>query len=56
VQILRLAGDPLLRERIRRTASAAVGGRTWEAALDQLAGGYHIVLDAAGTGLDRKVA
>jgi glycosyltransferase involved in cell wall biosynthesis/predicted metal-dependent phosphoesterase TrpH len=55
-QVLRLAGDPLLRERIRRTASAAVSGQTWEAALDQLAGGYQIVLDAAGTGLDRKVA
>ena len=55
-EVLRLAHDPWMRERIRRTASAAVSGRTWEAALDQLASGYHVVLNAAASGVDRKVA
>jgi glycosyltransferase involved in cell wall biosynthesis len=37
---------PLLRERIRRGALAAVRGRSWEAALDRLAAAYRIALAA----------
>ncbi len=55
-ELLRLAGETLLRERIRRTALAAVRGRTWEAALEQLAVGYRIALDDGAAGAPRKVA
>jgi glycosyltransferase involved in cell wall biosynthesis/predicted metal-dependent phosphoesterase TrpH len=54
--VLRLADAPLLRERIRRAALAAVRGRTWEASLEQLAAGYTVALAQRGPGLERRVA
>jgi glycosyltransferase involved in cell wall biosynthesis/predicted metal-dependent phosphoesterase TrpH len=54
--LLRLSGEQLLRERIRRTALAAVQGRTWEAAMEQLAAGYRAVLEDAPVSQGRKVA
>jgi hypothetical protein len=45
-ELLRVTGEPLLRERLRRTARAAVSGRSWEAALGQLAASYRGVLQA----------
>jgi glycosyltransferase involved in cell wall biosynthesis len=54
--LLRLAEDALLRERLRRGALAAVRGRTWEAALEQLAAGYRSALHEPAPGFDRKVA
>jgi glycosyltransferase involved in cell wall biosynthesis/predicted metal-dependent phosphoesterase TrpH len=55
-ELLRLASEPLLYERIRRAALAAVRGRTWEASLEQLAAGYRRALGADEPGFDRKVA
>jgi glycosyltransferase involved in cell wall biosynthesis len=55
-ELLRLAEDALLRERLRRAALQAVRGRTWEASLEQLASGYRIALGERTPGLDRKVA
>jgi glycosyltransferase involved in cell wall biosynthesis/predicted metal-dependent phosphoesterase TrpH len=55
-ELLRLAEDALLRERLRRAALAAVSGRTWEASLEQLAAGYRTALGERTPGLDRKVA
>jgi len=55
-ELLRLANDELLRERIRRAALAAVSGRTWEAALEQLAAGYRTALHEGTPGIGRKVA
>ena len=55
-ELLRLAGEELLRGRIRRTALAAVQGRTWEAALEQLAAGYRIALGETVPRVGRKVA
>jgi glycosyltransferase involved in cell wall biosynthesis len=54
--LLRLSGETLLRERIRRAALAAVQGRTWEAAMEQLATGYRAVLDETPVSESRKVA
>ena len=54
--LLRLTSDTLLRERIRRAAIAAVSGRTWEAALEQLATGYRTALHEGTSGIGRKVA
>jgi glycosyltransferase involved in cell wall biosynthesis len=45
-QLLSLAGDQLLRERIRGSALAAVRERSWEASIDQLAGGYRRALES----------
>ena len=42
--VAQLAASPFLRERIARAALADVQGRTWEAALTQLAGGYDRTL------------
>jgi hypothetical protein len=53
---LRLTGEELLRERIRRAAIAAVSGRTWEATLEQLAAGYRTALRESTPGVGRKVA
>jgi len=53
--IVALAGAPLLRERLRRAALAAVQSRTWEAALEQLAAGYRMALTEHAAG-DRQVA
>lgn len=55
--ILELAGDPARRERLAAAALEAVRGRTWERALEQLAGGYHRALapDATAPGADRPL-
>jgi glycosyltransferase involved in cell wall biosynthesis len=42
--VAQLAASPFLRERIARAALAEVQGRTWEAALGQLAAGYERAL------------
>jgi glycosyltransferase involved in cell wall biosynthesis/predicted metal-dependent phosphoesterase TrpH len=42
--VLELAGSPLLRRRLAAVALAAVRGRTWESALERLAGGYRRAL------------
>ncbi|MGA2928045.1 MAG: glycosyltransferase [Solirubrobacteraceae bacterium] len=42
--LLSLVAAPLRAERIRRAALAAVKGRTWEAAFEQLASGYRSAL------------
>jgi glycosyltransferase involved in cell wall biosynthesis/predicted metal-dependent phosphoesterase TrpH len=55
-ELLRLASDDLLHERIRRTALGSVRGRTWEAALDQLAAAYRTALGGSGVGIARRVA
>ena len=56
-ELLRVASDDLLHERIRRAALAAVRGRTWEAALEQLAMGYRTALgETTLPGIGRKVA
>jgi glycosyltransferase involved in cell wall biosynthesis/predicted metal-dependent phosphoesterase TrpH len=44
--VVSVASTPLLCERIRRGALAAVRGRSWEAALDRLAAAYRIALAA----------
>ena len=54
--LLRLAEDALLRERLRRAALQAVRGRTWESSLEQLAAGYRTALGERAPGVDRKVA
>ncbi len=50
--LLELSGSPLLRQRLATAALSAVGERTWESALERLAGGYRralsIVNDAHG--------
>jgi glycosyltransferase involved in cell wall biosynthesis len=55
-ELLRVVSEPLLRERIRRTAIAEVSGRSWEAALGQLAASYRAVLKTSTHGTGRKVA
>jgi glycosyltransferase involved in cell wall biosynthesis/predicted metal-dependent phosphoesterase TrpH len=55
-QLLRLAGDVVLRERVRRNALHAVTGRTWEAALEQLAAAYWTTLSDPVRTLGRQVA
>jgi glycosyltransferase involved in cell wall biosynthesis/predicted metal-dependent phosphoesterase TrpH len=45
--VAQLAASPFLRERIARAALADVRGRTWEAAMAQLAAGYERALAAA---------
>jgi glycosyltransferase involved in cell wall biosynthesis/predicted metal-dependent phosphoesterase TrpH len=55
-ELVRLAEEDLLRERLRRAALQAVRGRTWEASLEQLAAGYRIALGERAPGVDRKVA
>ena len=54
--VVSLAGAPLLAERLRRTALAAVSGRTWEAALEMLADGYRAALSRTERGDARSVA
>jgi glycosyltransferase involved in cell wall biosynthesis/predicted metal-dependent phosphoesterase TrpH len=55
-ELVRLAEEDLLRERLRRAALQAVRGRTWQASLEQLAAGYRIALGERAPGVDRKVA
>jgi glycosyltransferase involved in cell wall biosynthesis/predicted metal-dependent phosphoesterase TrpH len=45
--VAQLAASSFLRERIARTALAEIQGRTWEAAMGQLAGGYERALGRA---------
>ncbi len=51
-----LVESPLMRERLRRTSLEAVRGRSWEVALERLAGGYRQALGSRPAGADRKVA
>jgi glycosyltransferase involved in cell wall biosynthesis/predicted metal-dependent phosphoesterase TrpH len=55
-ELLRLASSSLLRERISKTAQLAVGGVTWEAALDQLGAAYRTVLERSPESAGRQVA
>ncbi len=51
--LVTLAGSPALRERLARSALGTVRERTWERALERLAGGYRRALEpAAGPSLD----
>jgi glycosyltransferase involved in cell wall biosynthesis/predicted metal-dependent phosphoesterase TrpH len=55
--VVSVTGTPLLSERIGRGALAAVGERSWEAALDRLATAYRIALAGrAGQRLQRGAA
>jgi glycosyltransferase involved in cell wall biosynthesis/predicted metal-dependent phosphoesterase TrpH len=54
--VISVTTQPLLASRLRRAALQAVGGRTWEAALQRLADGYHRVLGQREAGLARHVA
>ena len=55
-ELLRLASDDLLYERIRRAALASARGRTWDVALEQLAAGYQTALGQTVPGIGRQVA
>jgi glycosyltransferase involved in cell wall biosynthesis len=46
--VIELARSPELRERLSRGGLAAVRGRTWERALEELAEGYMRTLDGPG--------
>ena len=48
--------QPLLASRLRRSALTAVGGRTWEAALQRLADGYRLALGERESGEHRHAA
>ncbi len=54
--VLSLVASPLRHERLRRSALAAVHGRTWDSSLQQLATGYRIVLDEHAAQAARDVA
>jgi glycosyltransferase involved in cell wall biosynthesis len=54
--ILSLVDAPLRREHLRRAALAQVRGRTWEAALERLAGGYILALHEHAPQPARSVA
>jgi glycosyltransferase involved in cell wall biosynthesis/predicted metal-dependent phosphoesterase TrpH len=56
--VLAVTGRALLASRLRRAALASVRSRTWDAALERLAGGYAKALSsgAAGGGARRDVA
>jgi glycosyltransferase involved in cell wall biosynthesis len=54
--VLSLVGSSLLAERVRRAALAAVRGRTWESALEQLAAGYRVALEQGASSEARSVA
>ncbi len=51
-----LAQRPPLRRQLSRGALAIVRGRTWEAALERLAGAYRLVLDRTAAAGDRRAA
>ncbi|HEY2201642.1 MAG TPA: hypothetical protein VGH56_07120, partial [Solirubrobacteraceae bacterium] len=46
-RLLELAASPLLRQRLATAGLAAVRERTWESALERLAGGYRRALYSA---------
>jgi glycosyltransferase involved in cell wall biosynthesis/predicted metal-dependent phosphoesterase TrpH len=54
--VLDLVGDDLQRERIRRAALSAVGSRTWEGSMRQLASGYRAAVSPVQTDAERQVA
>ncbi len=54
--LLSIIAAPLLAERLRRGALLAVGERTWEASLAQLAEGYRTALEALAVQAQRSVA
>jgi glycosyltransferase involved in cell wall biosynthesis/predicted metal-dependent phosphoesterase TrpH len=54
--VVDLAAQPLLRERLSRSALSAVRERTWERALGRLADGYHTALGAAAGAEARRAA
>ena len=51
-----IVDSPLLAERLRRAALAAVGTRTWEAAMQRLADGYRRALSGSEAAAAREVA
>ncbi len=53
--LLSVVNAPLLAERLRRCALAAVGERTWDASLQQLASGYRTALEAVAGAAARSV-
>ena len=55
-KLISLVSSPLLAERLRRAALAAVHGRTWEASLERLAAGYRRTLHERRVGGARHVA
>ena len=55
-KLISLVSSPLLAERLRRAALAAVRGRTWEASLERLAAGYRRTLHERRVGGARHVA
>ena len=55
-QLLRVVSEPLLRARLRRAARESVSGRTWPAALRQLADGYREVLKGTARRRGREAA
>ncbi len=55
-KLISLTSSPLLAERLRRSALAGVGGRTWEASLERLAAGYRRTLYERHAGGARHVA
>jgi glycosyltransferase involved in cell wall biosynthesis/predicted metal-dependent phosphoesterase TrpH len=55
-RLLSLAQSPLLGERLRKSALAVVGERTWERSLQQLASGYRTVLLRAPASAARHAA
>jgi glycosyltransferase involved in cell wall biosynthesis/predicted metal-dependent phosphoesterase TrpH len=48
--VLELAASPMLRRRLAQAGLDSVRGRTWERALERLAGGYRQVLEGARSG------
>ncbi|MGO9751415.1 MAG: glycosyltransferase [Solirubrobacteraceae bacterium] len=54
--LLSIVGSPLLADRLRRCALAAISERTWDASLQQLAGGYSAALEAVAGASARSVA
>ncbi|MGB0093520.1 MAG: hypothetical protein WBP81_13455, partial [Solirubrobacteraceae bacterium] len=55
-ELLALTSTPRLREHIRRSALERLRGRTWKAALEQLAAGYGTVLEKRANELGSRVA
>ncbi len=54
--VSQIVDSPLLAERLRRSAQVAVRARTWEAAMQRLAAGYHQAISAHEQSLDLAVA
>ena len=54
--VVSITEGPLLAERLRRNALAAVHTRTWEASMERLAAGYRRALDEVAAARQRVVA